>query len=408
MPPDGLVDPTRARSIRRATCADSVVGPGAVIEAGARIVAHRCVLAGASRGGGPDGGQSGRGNNWRTRLVDGRRPVRDGGCDRRDGGAAARRESESARAVGGDVALPGAVVIAGDGRLGDGRRAAARAGDRATARCRSRASAASGSRTGPGRARWSCASSYSGETAETLACARQAHRQGADLLIVGAGGTLASWRRSGGSPTRRCRAGRTASRGRRWDTCSARWPARSAPAACSSRGDRRRRRAEGVEAVDRDAAARAGRAAGDHDPADLRRRADGGGRLPVEDPAERERQDARLQPRASPSSTHNEIVGWEGAPPGTFAAVLLSRSRPATTQTRRMHRGDGRADRARRGAGRASSRAAATTSAARAFSLVAQGDWVSYDAALERGVDPTPVHRIGTLKRASASSPRHV
>ena len=34
--------------------------------------------------------------------------------------------------------------------------------------------------------------SYSGETEETLACARQAHRQGADILIVAAGGTLAS------------------------------------------------------------------------------------------------------------------------------------------------------------------------------------------------------------------------
>ena len=39
------------------------------------------------------------------------------------------------------------------------------------------------------------------------------------------------------------------------------------------------------------------------------------------------------------------------------------------------------------------------TSAARAFSLVAHGDWVSYHAALARGVDPTPVDRIGALKQ---------
>jgi hypothetical protein len=31
--------------------------------------------------------------------------------------------------------------------------------------------------------------------------------------------------------------------------------------------------------------------------------------------------------------------------------------------------------------------------------MVAHGDWVSYHAALERGVNPTPVDRIGTLKQ---------
>ena len=40
------------------------------------------------------------------------------------------------------------------------------------------------------------------------------------------------------------------------------------------------------------------------------------------------------------------------------------------------------------------------TPAARAFSVVAQGDWVSYGAALRRGVDPTPVRSIDVLKAA--------
>jgi hypothetical protein len=42
------------------------------------------------------------------------------------------------------------------------------------------------------------------------------------------------------------------------------------------------------------------------------------------------------------------------------------------------------------------------TPAARAFSTVAYGDWVSYQAALTRGVDPTPVERIGMLKQRQA------
>ncbi len=38
------------------------------------------------------------------------------------------------------------------------------------------------------------------------------------------------------------------------------------------------------------------------------------------------------------------------------------------------------------------------TPAARAFSLVAHGDWASYGAAIRRGVDPTPVRNIDVLK----------
>jgi glucose/mannose-6-phosphate isomerase len=43
------------------------------------------------------------------------------------------------------------------------------------------------------------------------------------------------------------------------------------------------------------------------------------------------------------------------------------------------------------------------SASARAFSMVAHGDWVSYHAALARGEDPMPVERIGELKRRVAA-----
>ena len=42
--------------------------------------------------------------------------------------------------------------------------------------------------------------SYSGDTAETLACARQAHDRGASVLAVGAGGTLGTLAGEWGAP----------------------------------------------------------------------------------------------------------------------------------------------------------------------------------------------------------------
>ena len=108
-------------------------------------------------------------------------------------------------------------------------------------------------------------------------------------------------------------------------------------------------------------------------------RADGRGRLPLEDAAQRERQDARLQPRLPRARPQRDRrLGGRAARP------VLGR-RPA----RRVRgpgdapddRGDLRADRGDaalveqvRGAGDSAS--------ARAFSMVAHGDWVSYHAAL--------------------------
>jgi glucose/mannose-6-phosphate isomerase len=99
-----------------------------------------------------------------------------------------------------------------------------------------------------------------------------------------------------------------------------------------------------------------------------------------------------------PELAHNEIVGWQGARPGRFAAVFRSdagqdaavqRSIAATAE---LVAGDAALVEIVESRG--------TTPAARAFSLVAQGDWASYGAALRRGVDPTPVENIDILKRA--------
>ena len=94
-------------------------------------------------------------------------------------------------AAGVDVALPGAVVVAamGGSAMGGELLRALVAGE-----CPVPITRVRGFRiphwAGPGTLVM-CVS-YSGETDETLACARQAHRQGAGLLIVGSGGTLVS------------------------------------------------------------------------------------------------------------------------------------------------------------------------------------------------------------------------
>ena len=104
---------------------------------------------------------------------------------------------------------------------------------------------------------------------------------------------------------------------------------------------------------------------------------------------------------AFPELGHNEIVGWEGADGRGFAIVALrdpdeptrsgagSRSRSSWPgRTRRLVAAvEGHGD---------------TSRTARAFTLVATGDWVTYHAALARGVDPTPVAAIAALKQALA------
>ena len=142
----------------------------------------------------------------------------------------------------------------------------------------------------------------------------------------------ASGRGRGARRSRRCRAG--CSRGRRWGTCSGRWRARSPPAAWRAAGIARRVRPRGWTAVDRDAAAALG--AGWRSTVPLIY-----GAGPMAAVAYRWKtqlnENAKMHAfsHAFPELDHNEIVAWEGAPRGLFAAVML-RDPGERAETRRM------------------------------------------------------------------------
>jgi len=294
--------------------------------------------------------------------------------------------------AGGDLVMPTAVVIAGMGgsaMSGELLRALV-IGDCAVPITRVRGFGVP-SWAGPGTL--VVCSSYSGDTAETLSCADQAHGQGASLLCLGMGGALEQRARAWGEPFARVPDGMhpRAALGYLFGAMA------GAFAACGlSRPGMAGECAQGVAAVDRDAAAALGARLATTIPLIY-------GAGPMAAVAYRWKtqlnENAKMHAfsHAFPELDHNEIVAWEGAPAGTFAAALL-RDPGEREETRRMieataelisqdavlvEQVDGRGD----------------TAAARAFSMVAHGDWVSYHAALERGVNPTPVDRIGTLKQ---------
>jgi glucose/mannose-6-phosphate isomerase len=294
--------------------------------------------------------------------------------------------------AGGDLVMPTAVVIAGMGgsaMSGELLRALV-IGDCAVPITRVRGFGVP-SWAGPGTL--VVCSSYSGDTAETLSCADQAHGQGASLLCLGMGGALEQRARAWGEPFARVPDGMhpRAALGYLFGAMA------GAFAACGlSRPGMAGEGAQGVAAVDRDAAAALGARLATTIPLIY-------GAGPMAAVAYRWKtqlnENAKMHAfsHAFPELDHNEIVAWEGAPAGTFAAVLL-RDAGEREETRRMieataelisqdavlvEQVDGRGD----------------TAAARAFSMVAHGDWVSYHAAMERGVNPTPVDRIGTLKQ---------
>ncbi len=103
---------------------------------------------------------------------------------------------------------------------------------------------------------------------------------------------------------------------------------------------------------------------------------------------------------AFPEVGHNEIEGWAGAAGHDFAAVFLRdrhqlpENQSMLDAAQAMIAGDADLTVAVDAQGE--------TSLERAFSLVAQGDWVSYFAGLERGVDPGPIERITELKSRMA------
>jgi len=295
-------------------------------------------------------------------------------------------------AAGGDLATPAAVVIAGMGgsaMSGELLRALV-IGDCQVPITRVRGFGVP-SWAGPGTL--VVCSSYSGDTAETLSCANQAHGQGASLLCVGRGGELEQRSRRWGEPFAQVPGGLhpRAALGYLFGAMA------GAFAACGlSRAGIAGECAQGVAAVDRDAAAALGARLATTIPLIY-------GSGPMAAVAYRWKtqlnENAKMHAfsHAFPELDHNEIVAWEGARAGPFAAVLL-RDPGERDETRRMIEATAEligqdAVRVEQVEGRGD------TAAARAFSMVAHGDWVSYHAALERGVNPTPVDRIGTLKQ---------
>jgi glucose/mannose-6-phosphate isomerase len=233
--------------------------------------------------------------------------------------------------------------------------------------------------------------SYSGNTVETLACATKAHEQGASLLTIGSGGSLGSLSEEWGSHVARVPGGLQprAALGYLFGAMAGAFGA-----AGLARDDIAQHAADGVDAVDPDSLKELGERLAETVPLIY-------GAGPMAAVAYRWKtqfnENAKLHAfsHAFPELDHNEIVGWAGSK-GRFAAVML-RDEIEQPQTRRMIEVT---------ASLIEPDAAfvehvwspGETVAGRAFSMVATGDWVSYHAAIARGVDPTPVERIGELK----------
>jgi glucose/mannose-6-phosphate isomerase len=240
-------------------------------------------------------------------------------------------------------------------------------------------------------------SSYSGDTMETLSCAEQAHRQGATVLGVGIGGQLGELAEQWGAAFARIPGGLMprAALGYLFGAMA------GAFGACGlSRDGIAEECAKGVEMVDREAAEALGRRVADTVPLIY-------GAGPLAAVAYRWKtqlnENAKMHAfsHAFPELDHNEIVGWEGRPAGRFSAIML-RDPAEGKDVRRMI--DVTADLIEPDAVFVEQVSPpGETHAARAFGAVAHGDWVSYHAALERGVDPTPVERIFALKQRLAS-----
>jgi glucose/mannose-6-phosphate isomerase len=234
--------------------------------------------------------------------------------------------------------------------------------------------------------------SYSGNTMETLACAQRAHDQGATILAVGSGGKLGALADEWDAPFARVPGGMQprAALGYLFGAMAGAFGAAGLARDCIALES-----AQGVDLVDRDAARSLGERVAETIPLIY-------GAGPVGAVAYRWKtqlnENAKMHAfsHAFPELDHNEIVGWEGAR-GLFGAVVL-REGSEQAETRRM------IDLTKELIGADAVfvedvGGVGDTVSGRAFSLVAFGDWVSYYAALARGIDPTPVERLVELKR---------
>lgn len=234
--------------------------------------------------------------------------------------------------------------------------------------------------------------SYSGETVETLECAHQAVRQGASVLVVTSGGKLADFAQDRGLACALVPGGMMprAALGYLFGATAGAFAARGLadPAIVEEC-------ARGAELCDISAAEKLGRSLAESIPLVA-------GAGPLAAVAYRWKtqfnENAKIHAfsHAFPELAHNEIVGWEGSEGLPFAMVTLTdpSDGPDVVKTIAATLGivRGLTPRVSVVEGQGSTRSM------RAFNLVAVGDWVSYYAALERRVDPTPINSIMALK----------
>jgi glucose/mannose-6-phosphate isomerase len=107
-----------------------------------------------------------------------------------------------------------------------------------------------------------------------------------------------------------------------------------------------------------------------------------------------------------PEADHNEIVGWSGAPTiGSFMGIFLEDDDQHPRVRQRIELTAELIEQDAEGTLRLESRG--SNPLERLMSLVMLGDLVSIYLAVLRGIDPSPVEAIGTLKRrlSGASAP---
>jgi glucose/mannose-6-phosphate isomerase len=238
--------------------------------------------------------------------------------------------------------------------------------------------------------------SYSGDTAETLACAQQAHERGASILAVGAGGTLGALAGEWDVPFAQVPSGlypRAALGYLFGATAEALGVAGLGPQGLAEQA------ALGAEQADEPAARALGATLATTIPLIY-----GAGPLAVVAYRWKTQlnENAKMHAfsHAFPEVGHNEIEGWAGAHGQNFAAVFLRDRHQLAANMTMLDAAQALI--ANDAAVTAVVESRGDSPAARAFSLVAQGDWVSYYAGLERGVDPGPIARIAELKARMA------
>ncbi len=252
-------------------------------------------------------------------------------------------------------------------------------------------------------------SSYSGDTAETLACFEEAVRRGCRTVAVTSGGALARLAAEAGAAVVRLPADLLAPRAAVGHLAFATAGALEAMGVLPPAADEvEEARRELAELLDRLGPERPGNPA-----KALAARLEG--RVPVIWGAEgigaaaalrwktNLNENAKVPAFASalPELDHNEVVGWSaGAGQGFFVVALRHRGEHPDVAARFP---PSIAVAREAGAEAEEVWASGRTDLARLFTLVATGDLVSVYLALLRGVDPTPVEAIDRLKRALAA-----